>query len=106
MNCPLCDAYIPSTFNHCPACGAPINRELPKPKKRPYSTICIAPASEEAPRPKPRDMLILDGQEIPIYLLRITEHSLPYDDGGRYENGRIRLGSKRTIREFTVMEDV
>lgn len=86
MNCLLCDAYIPSTFNYCPACGAPVNRELPKPKQR--------------------DMLILDGQEIPIYLRQIKEHTLPYDDGGRYEDGRICLGSKRTIREFTVMEDV
>ena len=84
MNCQLCDAYVPSTFDHCPACGAPVNRELPKPKQR--------------------DMLILNGEEIPVHVLSRTAHS-PLGYGRRNIDGTL-LKCDQIIREFIVVEDV
>ena len=84
MNCQLCDAYVPSTFDHCPACGAPVNRELPKPKQR--------------------DMLILNGEEIPIHVLSTAAYP-PICDAGRNIDGTM-LKNCRIIREFIVREDM
>jgi len=88
MKCPICESYIPQMFDHCPACGATISRELPEPKKQ--------------------DMLILEGHEIPIRVLQIHEFPIHSETSGRLADGKmekLHADVVKVIRKYTVIED-
>ena len=88
MNCRICKAYVPQTFNFCPACGAPVTRELEAPRKR--------------------DTLIFRGEEIPVYVTDIHEFPVHSADSGRLsrkDDGKLYAEVVKGIRKFTVVED-
>lgn len=85
MTCPLCDAYIPLTFDHCPACGAVIQRNV----KLPHET----------------DTLIWGSESIPVYVTKIESKVISGPYAGRDNGGNMHYDNIKTIRIFTCVED-
>lgn len=85
MNCQLCNAYIPLDFDRCPACGAPVKRNTENQKKQ--------------------DMLIWNGEEIPVRILEMRNAFIWSPNAGRTLDGKMILGERKSIRQFIVEEE-
>ena len=86
MTCPLCNAYIPQTFDHCPACGAVFQRHLKLPKET--------------------DTLIWGSEDIPVNVTKIETKVISGPNAGRDASGKLHRDPIKTIRIFTCVEEL